>query len=232
MNNKRVAIIGGASGITIVVWLVALVLLRGVSSEARATASPPQPVQPTSPAPTAAAPSLQSHGSNSPNIIGNQNIVNSPGAAISAAPPPRHLSAPQQKAVSAAVSPLATSFAVIALDGDQEAMWFAQHLETVLATAGWKKSNLDLALASFSGPISGVWVTTSSEPSKPAARALATILAKKGVPARAVTAWGMSPETSGGVTIIVGSYGDTSQTQLPGMKSLSAAKVLSQPKHE
>ena len=200
-------------------WLALIALILGVASYILTAIFPFKSLSPNS------------QGSHSPNIIGNQNIVNSPYAQINAGRVERRFTAEQESSMVQELSAIPTRYAVIALEGDQEAMRFAERVIALLNRSHWQSSIIDMAQASFRGPISGVWITCGSDEIVEAGVTLARLMNANGVPTKITSSPNIGKSaTSCVLNITIGHNDDMSSQSIPPIiNRLSASKVLSKP---
>jgi hypothetical protein len=98
-------------------------------------------------------------------------------------PADRALSEEAEASLAAQLATVPETYSVVALAGDQEAMKFASQLCVVLRRARWPTAVGCYGLASYGGPLEGVWIWATTEKSQPAAAKLADLLDGAGIAA-------------------------------------------------
>jgi hypothetical protein len=151
-------------------------------------------------------------------------------AALLARVPPadRALSEAAEADLAAQLTAFRESYSVVALEGDQEGMKLASQLCAVLSKARWPTSVGCYGLASYGGPLEGVWIWATTEKSKTSAEKLAELLNRIGIAARVTTSgFGITGETDGGLDIAIGrNIRAIAQAAPPGRNSMSGSRRL------
>ncbi len=146
-------------------------------------------------------------------------------------PADRALSEAAEVNLAAELSTVPATYSVVALEGDQEAMKIASQLCAVFRKARWPTAVGCYGLATYGGPLEGVWIWATTEKSKASAAKLAGLLNGAGIAARmTTTGFGMTGETDGGLDIAIGrNTRAIGQAAPPGRNSMSGSRNLMAP---